>query len=121
GAGESSLLVAVCSALDGTVPGAREVKALRSQHAPADTKPEVVLDFSVRGRRFVVRRTPEWARPKKRGSGVLAEKASASIMETTGVTERFLSSRAAEVGLLIGELMGMNAAQFVQVAMLPQG
>ena len=79
------------------------------------------LDFTVQDRRFVVRRTPEWTRPKRRGTGLLTEKASASITETTGGGERFLSSRAAEVGLQVGSLMGMNASQFVQVALLPQG
>ena len=121
GAGKSSLLDAVCFALYGTVPGARGVKTLKSQHADAHAAPEVVLDFSVQGRRFVLRRTPEWSRPKKRGEGLLVEKASASITETTTGTDHFLSARAAEVGLLVTELMGMNAGQFVQVALLPQG
>ena len=121
GAGKSSLLDAVCFALYGTVPGARGTKTLKSQHAAVDVPPEVVLDFSVRGRRFVVRRSPEWSRPKRRGDGLLTEKASASILETTGGSEHFLSSRAAEVGLLVTDLMGMNAGQFVQVALLPQG
>ena len=66
GAGKSSLLDAVCFALYGAVPGARGVKTLKSQHAGPAARPEVVLDFSVRDRRFVVRRTPEWFRPKKR-------------------------------------------------------
>src|SRR5690242_1764300 len=120
GAGKSSLLDAVCFALYGTVPGARGVKALKSQHAPATTQPEVELDFSVRGRRFVVRRTPEWSRPKKRGDGLLPVRASASITETTE-GEHFISSRAAEVGHLVTDLMGMHASQFMQVALLPQG
>ncbi len=121
GAGKSSLLDAVCFALYGQVPGARGVKTLKSQHAGPDARPEVVLDFSVRDRRFVVRRTPEWSRPKKRGDGFTPEKAAASITETTHGEDHFLSSRAAEVGLLINDLMGMTADQFVQVALLPQG
>ena len=121
GAGKSSLLDAVCFALYGTVPGARGTKTLKSQHAAADVGPEVVLDFSVQGRRFVLRRTPEWSRPKRRGEGLITEKASASLLETTGGGEHLLSARAAEVGLQVTELMGMNAAQFVQVALLPQG
>ena len=103
------------------MPGARGVKTLKSQHAPVERPPEVVLDFTVRERRFVVRRSPEWSRPKRRGDGLLTEKAQASITETTGGVEHFLSARAAEVGLLVTDLMGMNASQFVQVALLPQG
>jgi exonuclease SbcC len=121
GAGKTSILDAVCFALYGSVPGVRGVKALKSQHADADVAPEVVLDFSIRERRFRVRRSPEWVRPKKKGSGLIAEKASATLVETTSGEDHFLSSRAQEVGHLIGELVGMNASQFVQVAMLPQG
>jgi DNA repair protein SbcC/Rad50 len=121
GAGKSSLLDAVCFALYGTVPGVRGVKTLKSQHAPATARPEVLLDFTVQGRRFVVRRSPEWTRPKHRGSGVVTEKASASVVERTGGVECLRSARAAEVGLLVSDLMGMNAGQFVQVALLPQG
>ena len=121
GAGKSSLLDAVCFALYGSVPGARGVKTLKSQHAPVDREPEVVLDFTVRDRRFVVRRSPEWSRPKRRGDGLITEKARAAITETTGGVEHFLSARAAEVGLLVTDLMGMNASQFSQVALLPQG
>ena len=121
GAGKSSLLDAVCFALYGTVPGVRGTKALKSQHAELGVAPSVVLDLTVQGRRFVVRRTPQWARPKRRGAGLLHQKASASIMETTDGKERLLTARAAEVGLLVTELMGMSSTQFMQVALLPQG
>jgi exonuclease SbcC len=121
GAGKTTVLDAVCFALYGTVPGVRGVKALKSQHAPEDTRPEVRLDFSVRGRRFVVRRSPEWTRPKRRGTGTTTENATATLLETTRGEEHLLSSRAQEVGHFIGELVGMQSTQFVQVAMLPQG
>ena len=121
GAGKSSLLDAICFALYGTVPGARGTKALKSQHADPAVAPQVVLDFTVRERRFVVRRTPEWTRPKKRGAGEITEKASASLTELTTGSDHFLSARAAEVGHLVTDLMGMHASQFMQVALLPQG
>jgi DNA repair protein SbcC/Rad50 len=121
GAGKTSILDAVCFALFGSVPGARGVKALKSQHAEPQTRPEVELDFSIAGRRFVVRRSPEWARPKRRGSGLLTEKATATLVETTSGADHLLSSRAQEVGHQICELVGMTAGQFAQVAMLPQG
>lgn len=121
GAGKTTILDAVCFALYGSVPGVRGVKALKSQHAPDDARPEVVLDFSVRGRRFVVRRSPEWSRPKRRGDGFTTENARATLVETTSGEDHLLSSRAQEVGHLVGELVGMQSTQFVQVAMLPQG
>jgi len=121
GAGKTTVLDAVCFALYGTVPGVRGVKTLKSQHAPDEARPEVILDFSVRGRRFVVRRSPEWVRPKRRGEGFTTENATATLLETTTGEDHLLSSRAQEVGHLIGELVGMQSTQFVQVAMLPQG
>ena len=121
GAGKTSILDAVCFALYGQVPGVRGIKALKSQHASDDARPEVVLDFSVRERRFVVRRTPEWTRPKRRGDGTTTEKAKATIAEVRSDGEHLLSHRAAEVGQLVSDLVGMQASQFQQVAMLPQG
>jgi DNA repair protein SbcC/Rad50 len=121
GAGKTTILDAVCFALYGSVPGVRGVKALKSQHAADDARPEVELDFSVRGRRFVVRRSPEWTRPKRRGTGVTTENARATLVELTSGVEHLLSSRAQEVGHLIADLVGMQSTQFVQVAMLPQG
>lgn len=121
GAGKTTVLDAVCFALYGSVPGVRGVKALKSQHAADDVRPEVVLEFSVRERRFVVRRTPEWSRPKRRGEGRTTEHASATLVERTSGEDHLLSSRAQEVGHFIGELIGMQSTQFVQVAMLPQG
>jgi len=121
GAGKTSLLDAICFGLYGSVPGVRGVKALKSQHAPPDATPEVVLEFSVRDRRFRVRRSPAWTRPKLRGGGTTEQPASATLVELTSGEEHFLSSRAQEVGHLVGDLMGMSASQFSQVALLPQG
>ena len=121
GAGKTSILDAVCFALYGQVPGVRGIKTLKSQHASDDARPEVVLDFSVRERRLVVRRTPEWTRPKRRGDGTTTEKAKATIAEVRSDGEHLLSHRAADVGQLVSDLVGMQASQFQQVAMLPQG
>ena len=121
GAGKTTILDAVCFALYGTVPGVRGVKALKSQHAPDEARPEVVLEFSVRDRRFVLRRSPEWTRPKRRGEGFTTQNAAATLLETSTGEEHLLSARAQEVGHFVGELIGMRASQFVQVATLPQG
>lgn len=121
GAGKTSILDAVCFALYGTVPGVRGVKTLKSQHAEDQVEPEVVLEFSVHERRFRIRRSPEWTRPKRRGTGTRTENAKASLTELTGGADQFLSARAAEVGQLVADLIGMRAGQFQQVAMLPQG
>ncbi len=121
GAGKSSLLDAVCFALYGVVPGPRGAKGLRSDHAGPDVAPEVTLDFSVGGRRFVVRRSPEWTRPRRSRAGVTTVRAAASLLETTDGVERLVSSRAQEVGHTVTGLLQLSSAQFQQVVLLPQG
>ncbi len=121
GAGKTTVLDAVCYALYGRVPGQRDnARSLRCDHAPAGRGPSVVLEATIRERRFRVTRSPAWRRPKQRGTGTVEEKAKVLLEELTGEwTAR--STRADEAGHMIGELLGMNADQFWQVAMLPQG
>ncbi|MEZ0072524.1 AAA family ATPase [Planotetraspora sp. GP83] len=121
GAGKTTVLDAVCYALYGRVPGQRDsVRSLRCDHAPPGRGPSVVLEITIRERRFRITRSPAWTRPKRKGTGTVEEKAKVLVEEFTGEwTAR--TTRSDEAGHLIGELMGMNADQFWQVAMLPQG
>ncbi|MEV6980572.1 AAA family ATPase [Sphaerisporangium sp. NPDC051017] len=123
GAGKTTVLDAVCYALYGQVPGLRNnARRLRCDHAPADRGPKVTLEVTLRGRRLQVTRSPVWERPKLRGEGVIEEKAKVLVEELPASGEpSFLTNRADEAGDLIGGLLGMNADQFCQVAMLPQG
>ncbi|WP_274385288.1 AAA family ATPase [Streptosporangium soli] len=123
GAGKTTVLDAVCYALYGHVPGQRDnARRLRCDHAPAGTGPRVVLDVTVRGRRLRLTRSPVWQRPKRRGEGLIEEKAKVWAEELTPSGDwTTLSTRADETGDLVGGLLGMNADQFCQVAMLPQG
>ena len=81
GAGKTSILDAVCYALYSVVPGDREIRGLRSDHAPPDRAPRVELELTLGGRRLRVVRTPEWRRPKRRGTGTTKEQASARLFE----------------------------------------
>ncbi|WP_329239034.1 SMC family ATPase [Actinoallomurus sp. NBC_01490] len=122
GAGKTSVLDAVCFALYGRVPSVRnDAKDLRSQHAPPDRAPEVVLDVTIRGRRFKVTRSPKWERPKRRGQGTTEEKAKVLLQEWRGGAWETWSTRFDEAGQLVTDLLGMSAEQFCQVVLLPQG
>src|SRR6476620_10746139 len=84
GAGKTSVLDAVCYALYGSVPGARQSGqglTLRSDHAAAGTRTEVTLELTVAGRRLEITRQPPWERPKKRGVGTTVEKAQSGLRE----------------------------------------
>ncbi|MQY07732.1 SMC family ATPase [Actinomadura macrotermitis] len=122
GAGKTSILDAVCFALYGQVPGARNaVKGLRSDHAAPGAAPLVVLETTIRGRRLRVSRSPAWERPKLRGSGTTVQHAKVVLEEHEHGRWTGLSTRLDEAGDLISRLLGMSVDQFKQVAMLPQG
>ncbi|WP_120521281.1 AAA family ATPase [Arthrobacter celericrescens] len=123
GAGKTSVLDAVCFALYGSVPGARqEGKRLRSDHADPAAEPRVVCEFSARGRRFEVTRSPAWDRPSTRGrNGFTTQQAKTLLRELVDGSWEEKSSRNDEAGAEITELLGMDREQFTRVVMLPQG
>uniref|UniRef100_UPI00035E31F9 AAA family ATPase n=1 Tax=Nocardiopsis potens TaxID=1246458 RepID=UPI00035E31F9 len=122
GAGKTSVLDAVCFALYGGVPGVRgAARSLQSTHAPPSLRPEVALEFTVRGRRLRITRSPAWRRPKKRGSGTTEEKAKVTVAEYTGGTWQPITLRPDEAGQFVSDLLGVNLKQFCQVVLLPQG
>ncbi|MEV4304638.1 AAA family ATPase [Nonomuraea sp. NPDC049624] len=122
GAGKTTILDALCFALYGVVPGQRNsARSLRCDHAPAGTGPSVTLEVTIRGRSLRIRRSPAWQRPKLRGTGFTEEKAKVVVEERRGAAWQGLTTRLDEAGDLVGGLLGMNAEQFCQVVMLPQG
>ena len=122
GAGKTSVLDAVCFALYGQVPGDRaSARHLRSDHAAPGVAPRVVLEASVGDRTFRFSRSPAWTRPKRRGAGETRVQAHALVEELRDGDWIALTNRLDDAGLLVGDLLGMTATQFTQVAMLPQG
>ncbi|MFJ7750706.1 AAA family ATPase [Arthrobacter sp. NPDC097144] len=123
GAGKTSILDAICYALYGSVPGARQTsKRLRSDHAAPDAVPEVLCEFSSGDRRFEVVRNPAWNRPAKRGTGkTVLEQAKTTLREFVNGEWIQKTARNDEAGAEIQALMGMDKEQFTRVVMLPQG
>ncbi|MCA2204456.1 AAA family ATPase [Streptomyces griseoincarnatus] len=126
GAGKTSVLDAVCYALYGSVPGARQGgqgTTLRSDHAAPATRTSVTLELTVAGRRLEVTRQPPWERPKKRGAGTTVDKAQTWLRERDAATGAWkdLSRSHQEIGEEVTQLLGMSREQFCQVVLLPQG
>lgn len=129
GAGKTTLLDAVVFALYGTVPGARGGdgrgrrvrERIVSDLRDVDTQPKVELEFSAAGRRFIVIRSPDYERPKSRGTGTTLAKASATLEEQIDGDWVPRSTDFQEISVELQGVLGMNAEQFAQVVLLPQG
>ncbi|MEU2063989.1 SMC family ATPase [Streptomyces sp. NPDC013455] len=126
GAGKTSVLDAVCYALYGSVPGARQGSQgmhLRSDHARPGTRTEVRLELTVAGRRLEITRQPPWERPKLRGKGTTVDKAQTWLREydTRAAAWKDRSRSHQEIGAEVEQLLGMSREQFCQVVLLPQG
>ncbi|MFI6287882.1 AAA family ATPase [Streptomyces sp. NPDC051018] len=125
GAGKTSVLDAVCFALYGAVPGARQTPgaSLRSDHSESGTLTEVLLELTVAGRRLEITRSPAQPRPKKNGKGYTTERAQCRLREYDARSGAWqaLSRSHQEIGEEITQLVGMSRDQFCQVVLLPQG
>lgn len=118
GAGKTTLFDAICFALFGEVSGSnREVDSLRSDFASPSTKTFVDLTFSHRGETYRILRNPAYLRPKKSGEGTTKETADATLWYPDGS----VVSGAEKVKKAAETLLGIDAKQFKQIAMIAQG
>jgi len=122
GAGKSTVLDAVTFALYGGLAGEDSADdRLRSHFAAPDARTEAELEWSLRGVRYRVTRSPEYRRPKKRGDGMTTEPAHVHFQRRDGTAWVSVSANKAEAGEVISELLGLTRTQFTQVMLLPQG
>ncbi len=118
GAGKTTIFDAICFALYGTTSGSyRDTKNLRSEYAKPDTESFVDFYFSHQGRKYHVRRTPSYERPKLRGNGIIPEKEKAILYEDGKPPIEGLT----QVNNAVRELLHIDDKQFKQIAMIAQG
>lgn len=126
GAGKSTVLDAVTYALYGKLPGNRDghLSRLKSDFAAAETAPEVVLEVTVAGDRLRIHRSPAFDRPSKRDPRKLTTQRSSVCVERL-VGGSWLGVEGARKEQVANEWLhekiGLNADQFTQVVLLPQG
>ncbi len=118
GAGKTSIFDAIAFALYGNVSGStREKDSLRSDFALAEEKTLVELTFSHQNQIYMVTRSPRYARPKKRGTGLLMEPETALLTLPNGQA----MEGSAEVNQKLNALLGLTYQQFRQLSMIAQG
>ena len=76
------------------------------------------LTFLSHGKRYRVRRNPEYVRPKERGQGVTTQAARAELYFYDG---RQPVTKTGEVTRAVEQILGFNYGQFTQIAMISQG
>lgn len=121
GAGKTSIFDAISFALFGEASGGkdrRSGRSFRSDFAKAETKTYVKFTFLQGDRRYVVERSPEFERPKMRGTGRTVSPAAAILTEES---ERRVHTRIEEVDARIREIVGLDRQQFSRTVMIAQG
>lgn len=117
GAGKTTIFDAISFALFGEVSGSnRPVTSLRSDFAESEQETYVELEFTHKNQTYKIRRNPTYQRPKKRGDGYTTTNADAYIEYNETVI-----SGLKNVDIKVEEILGINAKQFKQIAMLAQG
>ena len=132
GAGKTTILDAICYALYGETSSDRESAKLHSTYAAhSGTKPRVLLDVTLHGKRLRIDRTPAYNKPITRGARkgqMREESAKATLAELAPGADPAdekawtpISSSVAEVNRAIAERTHLTKEQFLKVVLLPQG
>ncbi|UTD55863.1 AAA family ATPase [Halomonas sp. MS1] len=125
GAGKSSILDAICFALYGQTTGNdRDAGQMRCDQAAATLLTEVSLDFRLRDSAYRVRRVPQQERPKATGEGTTTQSAEAQLWRLTpegDEDECLVARKITDANSQLHALIGLDANQFRQVMVLPQG
>ena len=132
GAGKTTILDAICYALYGETSSDRESAKLHSTYAAhSGTKPRVLLDVTLHGKRLRIDRIPAYNKPITRGARkgqMREESAKATLAELAPGADPAdekawtpISSSVAEVNRAIAECTHLTKEQFLKVVLLPQG
>ena len=119
GAGKTTILDAMCYALYGKTSGDRTGEKMRSDYADSSERTEVIFDFMLGDKTYRATRSPAQMVDKKRGSGQTLAAMQASLSELQDGKE--INTLRTGIEEAAGKLIGLNADQFCQVILLPQG
>lgn len=119
GAGKTTIFDAIVFALFGEASGSnRDRTMFRSKYAEPETPTFVELEFENNGKRYHIKRNPEYLRPSKRGEGETKENADATLTFFDGKAP---VTKMKEVTEAVREIIGLDKKQFTQIVMIAQG
>lgn len=117
GSGKTTIFDAISFALFGEASGSkRENSTFRSDFAQDDVKTYVKLEFEHKEVFYKIERIPRYLRKKLRGSGMTTVGGDATLTYQDQVItgDKFVTEKCIEI-------LGINANQFKQIAMIAQG
>ncbi|MBQ8040208.1 MAG: SMC family ATPase, partial [Lachnospiraceae bacterium] len=118
GAGKTTIFDAITFALYGQASGKyRKADMFRSKYADSLVDTYVELEFTCKGKKYVIKRIPKYERAKQRGEGTTLQNESAQLIMEDGR----IITKTTEVTSAIEEILGVNKNQFTQIAMIAQG
>ena len=121
GAGKTTIFDAISFALFGEASGkSRSIDSLKSDHAAKNEVSYVTLEFLVRDKEYKITRYPTQKVEKVKKDGTV------QVVEKKHTVELYLPeekviTKTTEAKEEIEKILGLNAEQFKQIVMLPQG
>jgi exonuclease SbcC len=121
GAGKTTIFDAIMFALYGTASGdQRDPKMLRSKYASDDTETYVALDFLYKGQTYHIVRNPDYSYVHQLKNGSVRISKKAAYAEMT-FPDGHSIEKSTQVTKAVEELLGIDAHQFSEIAMIAQG
>ncbi|MFF2450082.1 SbcC/MukB-like Walker B domain-containing protein [Neobacillus sp. NPDC058068] len=123
GSGKTTIFDAISYAIYGKASGEdRNGPELRSQFAAEGLLTEVSLDFSLRNKVYSITRSPQQLKKKDKGEGYTQLGAKAELYSWGPDGEKkLIASKISDVEEKIKEIILIDANQFRQILMIPQG
>lgn len=122
GAGKTTIFDAITFALYGKASGEdRNPEMLRSHFADENTPTVVELDFESNGKKYHIKRNPDYQRKALRGEGITTETANAELFFSDDGRGREPVTGVSKVNAEIENILNLKREQFCSIAMIAQG
>lgn len=124
GAGKTTIFDAITYALYGqTSGGKRDGNMMRSQYADEESETYVEFEFLYQNKAYMIRRNPEYLRlgKRKNADGTPKTVKETSKVELTLPDGTVFAGKKKDTDAKIVEILGVDADQFTQIAMIAQG